>query len=511
MGNPDPVKKVHLDIARDALSVTIRLEPGVPPELLNVASLIATLRGRQVQISPDVESRISALLKSYAPDATEQIRAVVAVGTRPIHGTDGRLDLTCLNNKAPAEIPPGSAEGAAIDHHARTIVNAIRTGEVIGRVIEPTVGEDGFNVFGQRLASKSGKPVFLNLDSTVARTPDGELWAQADGVLEHRPPLLRVARELLIPGFVDFTTGNIAFPGNVQVAKGVRDCFELHVEGDLTVDGLVEAARINAKGNVFLNGGMAARERGTLSAGRNLTARYLDNVQCLVGRDLSVAKEIINCRIGVGRKVLCEGCAVSGGVLLATREVSIGQLGTPSAVATTVVLGRLAELAELSDQLEGLRPSITAWEERAASRLEQIRKSTPRPTAAQAEELTQLEFELSRARAKSAPIEAAQLRLRTLMIENSRVDLMVHKKIHAGVTLWIGTICAKMQEDIKGPIRITHQIPPELVDPGAPPRPTIPAHVVVEDLIKGTRVELHQIARISKHDRYEGPSVANAA
>ena len=56
----------------------------------------------------------------------------------------------------------------------------------------------------------------------------------------------KVSNTLEIDQNVDFSTGNIDFPGNVIVHRSVKDCFTVKARDDIEVRGLIEAATLIA-------------------------------------------------------------------------------------------------------------------------------------------------------------------------------------------------------------------------------------------------------------------------
>lgn len=446
---------IRIEVARDAQSVTVALEAGMPPDSVTAPVLLALLRGSGVAVTGAIERDVGSLVEEYAR-AGGPVAGVVAQGRPPVDGTDGRVEFAPGCDPRQAEAPGGSGvpSPGAVDHHSRSVFVGVQAGDRIGRVVPGTPGTDGADVTGAVLAARPAREPALELDGTVRRLENGDLVAAVAGVLEYAPPALRVLRTLMIPGDVDFATGNIDAPGDVEVAGGVRDCFRVRARGRLVVRGVVEASDLETGADAVLAGGMAARGAGHLLVGLNLTTTMLRNVTGMVGRHLVARGEVINCDLTVAGEVQGEACTIAGGVLVAGGACRVATLGSPAAVPTHLAAGRVPALEELLRDLEGVLPGYDADVARAQEALERLRQASGRPTPAQAEELTEREFELSGLRARQARVSQRVARLRELLARRTGARLEVAGVVHAGVHLWVGGYHVEVLRDLAGPVRL---------------------------------------------------------
>lgn len=118
--------------------------------------------------------------------------------------------------------------------------------------------------------------------------------------------MLRVIELYEVPGFVDFSTGNIDFEGSVHVRQGIRDRFEVKATGSIIVDGLVEGATIHCGGDFTAHQGMVGKERGLLFVKGNADVGYLNNVKAEIIGNLTVRRELMNCDLVIGKSLNCK-------------------------------------------------------------------------------------------------------------------------------------------------------------------------------------------------------------
>jgi uncharacterized protein (DUF342 family) len=504
----DPTRAVRLSLSEDAMSAWLVVEDDAAPEaLVGVdATLVHVLLAEKgVVITSDVSNRVKGCLDAVRGARGETLAALdtgtsagprrwlVAQGTAPVPGVDGRLvfepEMDPRARRDGASTGEADGSGAArVDHYSRSSITVVRAGTLVARVFPPTNGSDGVDIRGRSLACRRASPVELRTDASLTLRDDPSapgtslVVASSDGLLEHEPPMLRVRRELTIDQHVDFSTGNIDFPGDVRVARDVRDRFKVRAGGNLTVGGLVGAGELVVARDATLVGGMSAKEAGTLETGRDARARYLNNVRATIGRDLRVENECVNCELLVGRALHGAEGAIAGGRLVVGGLCIVGTLGAESRTPTEVVLGELGELGALIERAEGLLELVRADATRSQEALDQLRKATKRLTAQQAEQLTELEFSVNQGRVRDKRVSDAIVAARSFVSANTRVDLSVRRQLYAGVMIHAGAWSVRVDADLRGPLRLMLDGSgrPQLIDtsPGASSEP-IPSGTMV--------------------------------
>ena len=252
-----------------------------------------------------------------------------------------------------------------MDYASISFIQNVEEGDVICRIIEPTPGEDGKTVLGQELPARVGRAAAVPKGRNTALTDDGTaLVATKTGHVEFSGRTFQVKPVMEIEGNVDYSTGHINFLGDVHVHGDVCTGFTVRAMGNITVDGVVEAASVEAGGDLIMVKGAQGDNRAVLRAGHSIFAKYLENC-CLYAMEDLHADCVINC------DVYCDGLVevrsgrgtIIGGSIRAAHEVSAGVLGARSECRTDVVLGGLPcqefdrevlvrEIAELEEKLE---------------------------------------------------------------------------------------------------------------------------------------------------------------
>gem|GEM_PF-568195 len=452
---------VRLTIAADHSAAIVVLGSGASPESVSLMALTALVEERGLARTPELAAALKSLAEDCARTPGKELERVVAKGTPVIHGIDGCLELDPKfdpeHRAAAAEAANQAARAdpnARIDHHARSVFVSTKRGDVLGRVVPPTIGREGVDVFGRALNPRDARTFKLLSDETILLAPDGTITAHADGMLVRNGNTLRISPRLTIPDAVDFTTGNVDFPGEVTVNRGVRDCFRVHAGRTLLVRGLVEAAELRADLDITLEGGMAGRQKGTLRAKRDAGALYLEQVNAHVGRDLRITKEATHCHLVIGRTIIAPAAAIIGGDICVGGHAEVSQLGTDANAPTRIAIGHLPDADAKLRAAAELLERVTAKHHAALDQLKQLQSATGKLTPSQAEELTEREFEAAELERHAMQIKRAACRILDVLDAAGQHALTAHAEIWPGVKIWLGAFVCEPRQAIRGPLKI---------------------------------------------------------
>lgn len=452
----------RIKISQDQLSASLIIETHADSTHLTEERIDAACADRGLIAPQNRTKTIREGIEHFFAEETHESphEVVIAKGRSPQHGEDGYLlfepGLDPFQEEPQQESQDDTDDGAeeAIDFYNQSAFTIVMKGQVIGKMIEPTEGVDGFDVTGKVLAARNGRALDLKVDSTILLDREHRLVSQANGIIDYHGGRIRILEELDISENVDFSTGNIDFPGDVSVGKGIKDRFRVKVGKSLVVRELVEAATLICAVDCTLQRGMAGRGKGNITTGRDLCATFVDNSTLLVGRDLIVAKEIGACRSNVSRYVSSPTAALVGGELIVAQRCELAQIGSESGVKTLIALGRHHEVDALARKLGDLLPDALIVANRLRKRRETMATQGTNLSAEQTEELTNAQRAASDAEGRVSRIRSGLERLWTTHRENTNAELVVTKVLYSGVQVAIGGFMATIKENLKGPVRI---------------------------------------------------------
>ena len=295
---------------------------------------------------------------------------MIARGEAPVHGEDGRIeDLFSRDVKW----APKMSESGKIDYTELNLIQNVNKGETICNIIPPTQGTPGRSVLGQPIPNKPGKPATIPAGRNTEVSKDGaSLLASATGRVEFSAQKFLVNPMLEIKGNVDYSTGNIHFLGDVTIMGDVCTGFNVKALGSVTINGVVEACRIETGGDLTIQKGVKGDNQAVIQSRRNLYAKYLENCDICVKEDLQ-SDCIINCNIfsdgsiyaDAGRGVII-GCRIR-----AANSVYAKTVGTKAESHITIKLGGLPsaefELQSLEHELSRLTSILELLEQQPDS------------------------------------------------------------------------------------------------------------------------------------------------
>ncbi len=283
-----------------------------------------------------LEGAIEDLVKKRIFDTP----VLVAMGEEPVNGEDGQILMIQPEKYESSDQIKDKIDLRELPSRTRQIVKA---GQVVAEIIQPTGGIEGRNVFGRSLNPKPGRPAQLKLGKNVKLSEDGtKVIATVDGILVARADgSIDVNEVLVIKGDVDYATGNIDFPGEVQVSGDVKPGFTVKAKGNITINGVVEAATvISFEGSVSALG-IKGREKGIVKAKEDVMAKFLENAIIEAGRSVVVNGPITNSQVRAGLEVRATGNKgiIVGGSIVAGFTVEAEEIGSPLGVKTVIEIG----------------------------------------------------------------------------------------------------------------------------------------------------------------------------
>jgi uncharacterized protein (DUF342 family) len=154
-----------------------------------------------------------------------------------------------------------------------------------------------------------------------------------------------------IPGDINLSTGNIDFIGTVVVRGDVKEGFKVYAGEDLIVNGVVEGAELKCSGKLTIAGGVSGNDKAKISCGGDANIKYIRNAQVDAGGSLTCSQAIMHSKITVANKLTVSGKKgmISGGVVVAGREINAASMGTNFATHTEIIVG---EAVGLRDELQ---------------------------------------------------------------------------------------------------------------------------------------------------------------
>ncbi len=262
----------------------------------------------------------------------------IAEGTPAVNGEDGQI-REFFDRHVRGEVVID--DRGRVDYASLNLIQSVEEGAVICEALPPTKATPGRTVLDEPVPGKDGKAATLPKGQNTQINKEGNLLlASRSGSVEYSGRVFQVKSVMDVKGNVDYSTGNINFPGDVHICGDVCSGFAVRSVGSITVDGVVEAGTVEAGGDLVIVKGIVGNKESIIRANRNIYTKYLENgiihargnlvTECILHSDVYCDGEV---QVTSGRG------AIIGGRIRAAQSVLANTVGSKSESITTVILG----------------------------------------------------------------------------------------------------------------------------------------------------------------------------
>lgn len=282
---------------------------------------------------------------------------LIAQGMNAEDGKDGFFEYH-FNTKPetrPIILPDGS-----VDYNVLGKIELVKNDDLLVTyhpAIPAIVGKD---VHGNVIDAYEGKNLPPLKCKRCGMNETNEYHASVEGNVTLEGNKLTVTPIYYIDGDLDATTGNVNFYGDILVEGNVSAGVTVKATGNITVNGHVETANLIAGKDVILKNGMQGAGLGTIRAGRNVMARFLEHIRVVASNEVNTGA-LLNCEIESGNAVVVSGKrgTIIGGSVTAVELISAASIGNKAGTNTRLTIGLENDLkttiAEIECQLEESR------------------------------------------------------------------------------------------------------------------------------------------------------------
>ncbi|MDA0334934.1 MAG: FapA family protein [bacterium] len=414
--------------------------------------MMATLAAAGVTHGID-EAGIADLCANW-PAASDAGAAFVAAGATAKDGNDTHIDF----DRNPAKRAGAVRADGSIDYRERNAATGIASGQRIGKLEPAAQGTPGTTVLGKQLPAKDGKDKKIVAGAHVtARDEDGGtvFYSDIDGTLRIKGDTIEVEETFTVSGDVDFETGNIDVPMNVEIGGSVKSEFEVKSGGTVTIGGVLEpGCKVTAAGDVIIANGVFGDTTQVTAAG-DVETKLIQNSTVTLGGDLTVGSYIYNAVVRAGGTITVEeggserAGSIIGGEVIAGRQVTAKIIGSKETARTLVGIGSTPQQQQTLSAAEG----TLASSHHEIARLMDVLKmggTTPKDLKAR-QQRCRTDEERKQVDAQVAQIEGAQRDKVEAQATKTKMETEIQAAIAKG-TVRAGTIFSDVYLDFGGQV-----------------------------------------------------------
>ena len=310
---------VKCKIQEDQLAATLTVTRGYAGKPLTLATLMTVLK--EARVVRGISQKRLKRLVSQCNDARPgvELEEIVAKGLPPRNGRPSKLQ-PLVQNALERILRPQQTGNTRVDMRNLGDVICVKKGTQLLRRLPPTEGRAGYSVTGAAIRPKAGEWLkFRPGEGTVISEKDENLLlADIAGMPKFKDQKMWVDDTYMCKG-VNVGTGNVNYDGAVLVNGDVTEKMQIIASGDVTINGFVESAYIQAGGDIIIT-------EGAMGKVNDNSTEYSTILK---------AKGSIHVQHGQGLDINCNGSVTIGRQLAYSRinckgEVSVGPIDNPN-------------------------------------------------------------------------------------------------------------------------------------------------------------------------------------
>ncbi len=264
---------------------------------------------------------------------------LIAEGTPPIREIPAHYVIEEKLLGEPGGKKQKEDDTQGIDFRERTPFVLVKTGEVLARMAEKQDGEFGYTVFGKVLPFAKEK-VSTPVPGKNTEAGNEIITASLDGRFEMEGDTFYINEVLQVDTDVDYSTGNIDFPGDVILKGQVKDGFKIVSGGSIFCGQTLDASEIIGEKDLIVKQGIIGRKKGSIKVNGRIKAKFIENCYVEAKDTIYVDVGIMNSAVYTTKRVeLGKKGIIVGGSLYAQNGVSAAQVGTSMGPRTEIYCG----------------------------------------------------------------------------------------------------------------------------------------------------------------------------
>ena len=438
----DTLKDKYIEASISDNEMDARLSLGVPEGLVEIKlnDVLYKLYEYGVERGIDEEA-IKKLIDSGQPARN----AIVAKGKPVKNGKDAKVDILVDLDKS---AKPLITEDGSVDFRNINLIKIVDKDQLLAVKEPATEGVAGYSVTGRITPPRAGEDVLMPRGRNTYLSEDGlQLFSDIIGNVFYEGEVLNVENIFVVKGNVDFSIGNISYPGDVVINGDVKADFSVHTEGNIVVRGTVEAAElVSTSGNIEVKKGIIGTQqekKAKVVAGGSVKALFIQEGVVSAGKDIEVGSYILNSVIHAEHDVLVlkDRGMIGGSNIFSGSCVRAKNIGSMSDTKTQIKVGKIVKgdvnfkSKQLQEEVEILQEEEKLLRKRMDF-LELLKKRLPHFPADKEKELVDVLEKIKSLQTVKEDILAEKEDFESKFIDSFGVE----RKIYVLQTLWPGVV-----------------------------------------------------------------------
>ncbi len=438
----DTLKDKYINVSISDNEMEAYLSLGVPEGLVGITvnDVLYKLYEYGVELGID-EDAIQELIDSGQPVRN----AIVARGKPVANGKDAEVDILVDLDKS---AKPLITEDGSVDFRNINLIKIVDKDQLLAVKEPPTQGEAGYTVTGRVTPPRPGEDVLIPRGKNTYLSENGlQLFSEIIGNVFSEDEVLNVKNVYVVKGNVDFSIGNISYPGDVVVNGDVKADFRVHTEGNIIVRGTVEAAElVSTSGDIEVKKGIIGTQhekKAKVVAGGSIKALFIQEGVVSAGKNIEVGSYILNSVIHAEHDVVAlrDKGMIAGSSVFSGSCVRAKNIGSISDTKTQIKVGKIIK-GDANFKNKQLEAEITVLEEedkllrKRMDFLELLKKRLPKFPVEKEKELVEVLEKIKKLQVINEDVLAEKEDFESKFVDQFNIE----RKIYVLQTLWPGVV-----------------------------------------------------------------------
>ena len=311
--------EIKCRIQEDELAASFIVTRGYAGKPLSFETLMTMLKDAKITRGISHKRLKKLVLQCNEARPGDLFEVVVAKGLPPRNGHSSKLQ-PLVQNALERILRPQQSGSTRVDMRNLGEIICVKKNTELLRRLPPTEGRAGYSITGVSIRPKPGDWLkFRPGEGTIISDKDENLLlANISGMPKFKDQKMWVDDTFICKG-VNVGTGNVNYDGAVLVNGDVTEKMQIIATGDVTINGFVESAFIQAGGDIIITEGAMGKvnDSGT-EYSTKLKAKGSIHVQHGQGLDINC-----NGNVSIGRQLAYSRIECKG-------EVSVGAIDNPN-------------------------------------------------------------------------------------------------------------------------------------------------------------------------------------
>jgi uncharacterized protein (DUF342 family) len=264
------------------------------------------------------------------------------VVTRGKSGTPGKGPYLFHSFKdAAGRVPHADLEKDSLDIRDLQNRNTVSSGQLVAEIRYKVSPQEGEDIYGAVVSPPPGEEFTIQIGSGIEQKQGGKFYALEDGSPNFDDNTISISKTMIHKGDVNLRSGNVRFPGPVEIHGSVDQGAIVDVKGDLVIHGEVRGAEVRSRGNITVKGGVSTGTTGMIHCRGDFRADFVESSRVTVAGNIVVNKAILNSQVACGGtiQILASDGTIGGGHIIYRDSISTANLGFRHGAKTMVDVG----------------------------------------------------------------------------------------------------------------------------------------------------------------------------